>query len=150
MPSFLPNLNDLRGLAITFNPLNVFSSADDFPSPKSPPSATPGPGPSTLANASTPPTRPPLNTVFSSSPDSLEGTGLRKKSSGNVVIAHPEVDGNGEATMRPKGKRRERPLSMVSGVTEASSGETRRRKKVPWDVSPIFHVLVLPRRKHHT
>ncbi len=134
---FFPNLTELRGIANNFNPLNVFSSTQEPFQPATPTqSAVAGPGPSTLARASTPPTRPAPNTTSSSSPDSLEDGIVRsKRSASNAVIAIPGVDAGGQTQRRPEGRsRRERPLSMVSRMTETSA-ETRRRKKIPWDVS---------------
>jgi len=61
-------------------------------------------------------------------------TARRRSTVSNVVIAVPEKVDDGLAQDRPKGKRRDRPLSVISGTAE-STVETRRRKKVPWDVS---------------
>ncbi len=139
MPSFLPSLNELRGFAISLNPINVFSSPEPSPESATPtPTATAGPGPSTLVNSASLNsfTRPALRPALSSASHSLEdgATARRRSTVSNVVIAVPEKVDDGLAQDRPKGKRRDRPLSVISGTAE-STVETRRRKKVPWDVS---------------
>jgi len=151
MPAFFPNFNDLRGFASNLNPLNLFSdpeapaqTASPAPISNTISTSVAGPGPSTLANIASspviptqtsPPIRPSLKNGLSSNSNSLDNGGARRKNSNaNVSIRDPEVDSDERVRAKRPVRRKERPLSVRRGTGE-STVETRRRKKVPWDVS---------------
>ena len=52
-----------------------------------------------------------------------------------MSIAIPEVLGEAKQAPRSKSQRRERPMSITSGMTDLSRETGRKKKRVPLDVS---------------
>ena len=133
MPLF-PSLNDLKGMTISINPLNLFDAkpptAANGEIPASPSSPTTprvgeaGPGPSSMSNRA--------NATGSPSPLGT-GVGANGTEPRRPVVKQSSSDSSSGASGRPRLEAR-RPSSQL----QILSGDTRRRekkKKVPMDVS---------------